>query len=103
MIVSIRGLLWILATYFVLALVALLASMVDLPPAFYMFTVLILPLVWLGRALEPVLSMFGLWSMAGPGGWISYAGPSFGGLLLIAIAGLAVSALLLRRAYHRGN
>jgi len=103
MIVSMRGLLWILATYFVLSLVALAASMVDLPPAFYALSVLLLPLVWLGRPLEPVLSAFGLWSKAGPGGWISYEGPSFGGLLLITIVGLAVSALLLRQAYRRSK
>ena len=103
MIVSLRGLLWISATYFVLSLVALAASMVDLPPTFYALFVLLLPLVWLGHPLEPVLSVLGLWSQAGPGGWINYAGPSFGGLLLIAIVGLAVSAFLLRRAYRRGN
>lgn len=103
MMVSLRGVLWMLATYFVLSLVALAASVVDLPPAFYALSGLLLPLVWLGHPLEPVLSVLGLWSQAGPGGWINYAGPSFGGLLLIAIVGLAVSALLLRQAYRIGN
>ena len=100
MFVSMRGLLSILATYFVLSLVALAASIVDLPPSFYALYVLLLPLVSLGHPLEPVLTVLGLWSQAGPGGWINYTGPSFGGLLLIAIVGWTVSALLVRQAYR---
>lgn len=98
-----RGLLWISATYFLLSSVTLAASMVDLPAGFYALSVLIIPLVWAGRLLEPVLSVLGLWSKAGPGGWINYRGPSFDGLLLIAIVGLAVTALLLLYANHKSN
>ena len=35
-----RSLLWILATYFLLSLVALVASVVDLPPYFYVLSLL---------------------------------------------------------------
>ncbi len=98
-----RGLLWISATYFLLSLVALAALKVDLPPTFFALYVVIMPLVWLGRLLEPILTVLGLWSRAGPGGWINYEGPSLGGLLLIAIVGLAVTALLLLYANHKGN
>ncbi len=98
-----RSLLWILATYFLLSLVALVASVVDLPPYFYVLSFLILPLVLLGRLIEPVLSVLGLWSKAGAGGWISYQGPSFGGLLLIAIIGLIVAGTLLLRAHYQGK
>ena len=101
--VSVRGLLWSLATYFFLSVAALAASRLDLPPDFYVVSILILPLVWFGRLLEPLLSVLGLWSKPGPGGWINYEGPSFGGLLAIAILGLAVTALLLLRAYHKSN
>lgn len=96
-----RLLLWISATYFLLSLTALLVSRVDLPPAFYALFVMIFPLVWLGRLTEPILSILRLWSSQGPSGWVNYEGPSFGGLLLIAIVGLAVTALLLLYAYRQ--
>lgn len=103
MVRRIRVLLWILAVYFSLSMAVLMVSSVDLPPAFYALSILVLPLLWLGRLLEPVLSMFGLWSDQGPGGWVNYEGANFGGLLLLAVVGLAVTGLLLLYSYNKGN
>jgi len=81
----------------------LVVSNVDLPLFLYPLSILVLPLVWLGRLLEPVLSMLGLWSNPGPSGWFNYEGASLGGLLLLAVVGLILTALLLVYFYHKSN
>jgi hypothetical protein len=97
-----RILVWVLASYFGLSLAALAASRIDLPPAFYALSLLLLPLIWLSRLFQPILSPLGLWSNAGSGGWVNYEGPSFVGLLLIAGIGFALTVFLLLRTARNG-
>ena len=106
---AIHVLLRILAVYFLLSSVMLavltvfVMSKVDLPLFLYPLSILVLPLVWLGRLLEPPLSMLGLWSNPGPGGCFNYEGASLGGLSLLAAVGLALSVLLLLYSRHKGD
>lgn len=96
-----RIVLWISATYFLLSLLAVAALKVDSSPALFAFYALLLPLIWLGRIAEPLLSAVGLWSDAGSGGWSNYTGPNFGGLILIGAAGFILALLLLLRAHRK--
>lgn len=96
-----RIVLWISATYFLLSLFAVAALKVDSSLAFFAFYALLLPLIWLGRIAEPMLSVVGLWSDSGSGGWINYSGPNFGGLILIGAAGFILALLLLLRSRRK--
>ena len=87
--------LWSLQVYFSATVILALISMVDLPLGFYPVYILVLPIYWLGLALEPGLNMLGLWSPAGNGGWLNYEGPTTGGLILVSTLGLVITSVVI--------
>lgn len=87
-------LLKITAVYFALCIAVTIALSFDLPTDFIFLGLILVPLFWISKPFEVLLSSTGLWQGRGVGGWVNYEGPTEAGFLLVMLLYLVIAWLV---------
>ena len=87
-------LLKITAVYFTLCIAVIIALSFDLPAGFILMGVVLVPLFWMSKPFEVLLSPIGFWQGGGVGGWVNYEGPTEAGFLLVMLLYLVLAWLV---------